>query len=162
MSPDGVGPTRALVVRAQWAYYLSNAQFEFRRTTLPAKRQARPASDAAQTESVDVGVWRKKPSRSHSKIQNWMMRKHMYQLPFTKCGNCGELSVYKSYANPTYHVDKKTGERGALLIDWDRWCYTCGARDEQVSGEGETCLLGRTRLSLRELEALLAKMGVKL
>lgn len=68
------------------------------------------------------------------------------RLAFAKCGNCGAAQLYVSY-EPEF-------------VGWKRWCYECGAKDDQTYQEGS---LPREkgkleRMSLGELQALYRKL----
>lgn len=146
----------ALVVRSEWRYALSRARYALELTRLKARLEGRESSIVPLAQGRDVhnyhGRDRRERSLRNERAQAEAMRPLMKRVAFRKCGRCGESTLYESYENPTYAKGTQV-----VVIDWDRWCYACGARDEETYNDGDDLDARHERVTLRTLESLLAK-----
>lgn len=152
--------TVALVKASDWVYYDAVAKHRLRHA---AWKAAHPVVDGVkETDESSPSLYdehnhthrdRRHRSLRNERAQMARMRPLMRRLPFTKCGACGEASVYQSYSNPTYA--KGTDQ---VCIDWDRWCYVCGAKDAETIAAEDGILSQRRSITLKMLEELLAKL----
>lgn len=131
-----------------WVEWVVDPQYdaalrELRSKTL-GRESARPAPDRL-----------KEPTKTNSPAQTRALRRVGRHLGFVKCGHCGERQLFESW------------EPG--WVGWKRWCYVCGAKDEETRGLplGEAMeVVGAARatgggglagLSSRQLKELLEK-----